>query len=117
MWFHPLPRPAREARCQPSRVFGLAVGRFVEGERQLDVLSHGQRGNEVEELKHGPHRPPAIERQISFGKEREVSAPDFIATIAKALGMDPKKPISPEGERLFRITDPKAEPIVELLNS
>jgi len=48
---------------------------------------------------------------------RAVTAPDFVATIAKALGMDPKKPISPEGERLFRITDPKAEVVTELLDS
>lgn len=59
----------------------------------------------------------------STGKEgrkieaREVTAADFVATIAKVLGMDPKKPISPAGERLFRITDPKAEAISEILDT
>jgi hypothetical protein len=50
-------------------------------------------------------------------EDRPITAPDFIATIAKALGMDPKKPISAPGERLFRITDPKAEVIEEVVNS
>lgn len=42
---------------------------------------------------------------------RTVTAPDFIATIAKALGIDPKKQNLSNVGRPIRVADPKAEPI------
>ena len=48
-------------------------------------------------------------------EEREVSVPDFLATIVKALGVDPRKEISQPGERLIRVVEPSAKPIEELV--
>ena len=48
-------------------------------------------------------------------EERPVTAPDFIATVAKAMGMDPKKQHMSNVGRPIRIADPDATPIAELV--
>ena len=48
---------------------------------------------------------------------RVVTAPDFIATVTKALGMDPKKQNMSNVGRPIRIADPKAEPIEEIVGA
>jgi hypothetical protein len=48
--------------------------------------------------------------------EREVKVPDFLATIAKALGIDPTTQNMSNVGRPIRIADPSARPISELLN-
>ncbi|MBY0525785.1 MAG: DUF1501 domain-containing protein [Gemmataceae bacterium] len=48
-------------------------------------------------------------------EERPVTAPDFIATVVKALGIDPKKQNMSNVDRPIRIADPKADPINELI--
>jgi hypothetical protein len=48
-------------------------------------------------------------------EERPVSAPDFIATIAKAMGMDPRKQHMSNVGRPIRIADPDAVAIEQLV--
>jgi hypothetical protein len=48
-------------------------------------------------------------------EEREVTAPDFIATICKTLGIDPLTQNMSNVGRPIRIAEPSAKPIVELL--
>jgi uncharacterized protein (DUF1501 family) len=50
-------------------------------------------------------------------EDREVTAPDFIATICRAVGIDPRKPNMSNVDRPIRIADPKANPIEEILRS
>jgi uncharacterized protein (DUF1501 family) len=47
--------------------------------------------------------------------ERPVAAPDLIATICLALGLDPKKQNPSNVDRPIRLADPAAEPIKEVL--
>jgi Protein of unknown function (DUF1501) len=44
-----------------------------------------------------------------------VSAPDLMATICLALGLDPKKQNLSNANRPIRLADPSAEPVKELL--
>jgi hypothetical protein len=48
-------------------------------------------------------------------EDRPVSAPDFIATVAKAMGMDPKKQHMSNVGRPIRIADPVAQPIDQIV--
>ena len=48
-------------------------------------------------------------------KDRPVSVPDFLATVCKALGIDPTKQNVSNVGRPIRIVDPKAKPIKEVL--
>ena len=48
-------------------------------------------------------------------EEKPVSVPDLIATVAKAVGIDPKKQNMSNVGRPIRVTDPDAKPIGELL--
>jgi len=48
-------------------------------------------------------------------KERPVSVPDFLATVAKGLGIDPMAQNDSGIGRPIRIVDPKAKPIQEVL--
>ena len=48
-------------------------------------------------------------------EDRPVTAPDFIATIAKAMGMDPRKQNMSNVGRPIRIADPDAAPIEEIV--
>ena len=48
--------------------------------------------------------------------ERPVSAPDFFATICRALGVDPKKEFLASGERPMPIVDHAGHAIDELLD-
>jgi len=48
-------------------------------------------------------------------KERPVSVPDFLATVAKGLGIDPMAQNDSGIGRPIRIVDPKAKPIREVL--
>ena len=47
--------------------------------------------------------------------ERPVSAPDFIATLCRAMGIDPHKEFMAPGMRPIPLVEKTAEPIVELL--
>ena len=47
--------------------------------------------------------------------ERPVSAPDFIATLCRAMGIDPHKEFMAPGMRPMPLAEKTAEPIVELL--
>jgi hypothetical protein len=47
--------------------------------------------------------------------DRPVEVPDLMATIARALGLDPMKQNLAENDRPIRLVDPKARPIAELL--
>jgi hypothetical protein len=49
-------------------------------------------------------------------EERQVTVPDFLATIAKALGIDPMTQNMSNIGRPIRIADPTAKPITELLS-
>jgi hypothetical protein len=51
----------------------------------------------------------------SIVEERPVSAPDLMATICLALGLDPKKQNLSNVNRPIRLVDPAAEPIKEVL--
>jgi hypothetical protein len=48
-------------------------------------------------------------------KDRPVLVPDLLATVVKALGIDPTKQNVVENGRPIRLVDPKANPIKELL--
>ena len=48
-------------------------------------------------------------------KDRPVQVPDLLATVIKALGIDPTKQNLVENGRPIRLVDPKANPIKELL--
>lgn len=48
-------------------------------------------------------------------EEREVTVPDFLATVCGALGIDPRKQNMSDVGRPIRIVDPKAKAISELL--
>jgi len=48
-------------------------------------------------------------------EERPVSVPDLIATVAKAVGIDPMKQNMSNVGRPIRVADPAAKPIGELL--
>ena len=48
-------------------------------------------------------------------KDRPVSVPDFMATVCKALGIDPSKQNVSDVGRPIRIVDPAARPIMEAL--
>jgi len=48
-------------------------------------------------------------------KERPVAVPDLLATVCKALGIDPAKQNMSDVGRPIRIVDPKAKPIQEVL--
>jgi uncharacterized protein (DUF1501 family) len=48
-------------------------------------------------------------------KERPVSTPDFLATVCKAIGIDPTKQNDSNVGRPIRLTDPTAKPITEVL--
>ena len=48
-------------------------------------------------------------------EERPVAVPDFMATICKALGIDPSKQNLSDVGRPIRIADPSARPIAEAL--
>jgi hypothetical protein len=48
-------------------------------------------------------------------EEREVTAPDFLATVAKALGIDPLTQNMSNVGRPIRVADPGAKPITEIL--
>lgn len=48
-------------------------------------------------------------------EEKPVGVPDLIATVAKAVGIDPKKQNTSNVTRPIRIADPDAKPIEELL--
>ena len=48
-------------------------------------------------------------------KERRVSAPDFLATVCTAIGIDPMKQNMSNVGRPIRIVDPEAKPISEIL--
>ncbi len=47
--------------------------------------------------------------------DRPVAVPDFLATICKALGVDPMAQNMSEADRPIRLVDPKAMPIAEVL--
>jgi uncharacterized protein (DUF1501 family) len=47
--------------------------------------------------------------------DRPVSAPDLMATVCLALGLDPKKQNPSNVNRPIRLADPSAEPVRELL--
>jgi Protein of unknown function (DUF1501) len=60
----------------------------------------------------------AVGRTSSDGMEvedRPVSTPDFLATVAKALGLDPMKQNDSNVGRPIRIADPSAKPIMEVV--
>jgi hypothetical protein len=46
---------------------------------------------------------------------RPVSAPDLMATLCLALGLDPKKQNLSNVNRPIRLADPSAEPVKEVL--
>ena len=48
-------------------------------------------------------------------KDRPVAVPDFLATVCKALGIDPSKQNLSDVGRPIRIADPAARPITEAL--
>jgi uncharacterized protein (DUF1501 family) len=48
-------------------------------------------------------------------KERPVTVPDLLATVVKALGIDPSKQNIVDNGRPIRIVDPKSAPITSLL--
>jgi uncharacterized protein (DUF1501 family) len=48
-------------------------------------------------------------------EERPLSAPDLMATICLALGLDPKKQNPSNVNRPIRLADPSAEPVTEVL--
>ena len=48
-------------------------------------------------------------------EERPVAVPDLMATICKALGIDPSKQNLSDVGRPIRIADPSARPITEAL--
>ena len=48
-------------------------------------------------------------------EDRPVSVPDLLATICKALGLDPRKQNMSNIGRPIRLADPKAKPIKEIL--
>jgi uncharacterized protein (DUF1501 family) len=48
-------------------------------------------------------------------QDKQVSVPDFLATVARALGIDPTKQNMSNIGRPIRIADPKARPIEEVL--
>ncbi len=48
-------------------------------------------------------------------KDRPVSVPDLLATVIKALGLDPLAQNIAENGRPIRLVDPKAKPIAEVL--
>ncbi|QEH34111.1 hypothetical protein OJF2_26450 [Aquisphaera giovannonii] len=48
-------------------------------------------------------------------RDRPVAVPDLLATIVKALGLDPMTQNTAEDGRPIRLVDPKAKPIAELL--
>ena len=48
-------------------------------------------------------------------RDRPVTVPDFLATIVKALGIDPMGQNLEENGRPIRVVDPKAKPIAEVL--
>ena len=47
--------------------------------------------------------------------ERPVQILDFLATVCKAVGVDPSRQNMVDGERPIRLVDPKAKPIAEVL--
>jgi uncharacterized protein (DUF1501 family) len=47
--------------------------------------------------------------------DRPVSVPDFLATVCRALGIDPRKQNNSNVGRPIRIADPEAKPIAEAL--
>lgn len=49
-------------------------------------------------------------------KDREVTVPDLIATVCKAIGIDPTKQNMSEVGRPIRIASPEAKPIAEVLS-
>ena len=48
-------------------------------------------------------------------EDRPVAVPDFLATVCKALGIDPTKQNVSDVGRPIRIVDPDARPIAEVL--
>ena len=48
-------------------------------------------------------------------EDRPVTVPDFLATVCRALGIDPRKQNNSNVGRPIRIADPAARPIVEAL--
>jgi hypothetical protein len=48
-------------------------------------------------------------------EERPVTVPDFLATVCRALGVDPRKQNMSGVGRPIRIVDPKAKPLTEVL--
>jgi uncharacterized protein (DUF1501 family) len=47
--------------------------------------------------------------------ERPVTVPDFVATVCKALGVDPRKQNMSNVGRPIRLADPVGKPITEVL--
>jgi uncharacterized protein (DUF1501 family) len=48
-------------------------------------------------------------------EDRPVSVPDFLATVCRALGIDPRKQNDSNVGRPIRIADPGAKPIKEVI--
>ena len=75
-------------------------------ERDQEVLTRGIKGGQV------------IGKTSADGtkvEEREVSVPDFLATVVQALGIDPTTQNMSNVGRPIRITDPGAKVIAEVL--